>query len=145
MIIKAIKQLFETQTSLLQKKAGTYTDEVVCSVDDDVVDCEKVQEPYIDVAAPTYLQSDEWFGTPVITEKGMDVVQQEAQIKQQQEEQKEELIASGILIEDEDIHQRMYELATKNWNTVAETQGGSENFHEGPGGWNSGNGMGQFQ
>ena len=136
MIIKAIKQLFETQTSLLQKKAGTYTDEVVCSVDD-VVDCEKFKEPYIGVAAPTYLQSDEWFGEPVITEKGMDVVQQE--------EQKEELIASGILIEDEDIHQRMYELATKNWNTVAETQGGSENFHEGPGGWNSGNGMGQFQ
>jgi|DEB0MinimDraft_6_1074348.scaffolds.fasta_scaffold10054_3 hypothetical protein len=145
MIIKAIKQLFETQTSLLQKKAGTYTDEVVCSVDDDVVDCEKFKESYVGVPAPTYLQSDEWFGAPVITEKGMDVVQQEAQIKQQQEEQKEELIASGILIEDEDIHQRMYELATKNWNTVAETQGGSENFHEGPGGWNSGNGMGQFQ
>jgi hypothetical protein len=144
MIIKAIKQLFETQTSLLQKKAGTYTDEVVCSVDD-VVDCEKFKESYVGVPAPTYLQSDEWFGAPVITEKGMDVVQQEAQIKQQQEEQKEELIASGILIEDEDIHQRMYELATKNWNTVAETQGGSENFHEGPGGWNSGNGMGQFQ
>ena len=38
----------------------------------------------------------------------------------------------------------MYELASKNWNTVSETQGGSENFHEGPGGWTSGNGMRQF-
>ena len=47
-------------------------------------------------------------------------------------------------IVDENIHQKMYEIATKNWTTVGETQGGSENFHEGPGGWNSGNGMGQF-
>ena len=38
----------------------------------------------------------------------------------------------------------MYEIASKNWNTVAETQGGSENFQSGPGGWNSGTGMGQF-
>ena len=45
-----------------------------------------------------------------------------------------------------DIHQKLYDLATANWNTVAEAQaqyqgGGSENFHEGPGGWNSGNGF----
>ena len=30
--------------------------------------------------------------------------------------------------ESSNIHQEMYELATKNWTTVAETQGGSENF-----------------
>ncbi len=46
--------------------------------------------------------------------------------------------------ESDDIHQKMYEIASKNWSTVAETQGGSENFQSGPGGWNSGNGMGQF-
>ena len=39
----------------------------------------------------------------------------------------------------------MYEIATKNWNTVAETQGGSENFQEGPGGWKSGNGWNVLQ
>ena len=39
----------------------------------------------------------------------------------------------------------MYEKATKNWNTVKETQGGSENFQEGSGGWNSGTGMGQYR
>ena len=44
------------------------------------------------------------------------------------------------LVESEDIHQKMYDIATQNWNTVSESQGGSENFQEGPGGWNSGNG-----
>ena len=29
------------------------------------------------------------------------------------------------------MHQLMYEMATSNWNTVAETQGGSENFQGG--------------
>ena len=37
--------------------------------------------------------------------------------------------------ESPNIHQEMYELASKNWNTVKETQGGSENFQEGPGRW----------
>jgi hypothetical protein len=61
-------------------------------------------------------------------------------MKMQEEKRREE---AGE--EPENIHQLMYEMATKNWNTVAETLGGSENFQEGPGGWNSGNGMGQFQ
>ena len=47
--------------------------------------------------------------------------------------------------ESEDIHQKMYEMATANWNTVAESQGGSENFQEGPGGWCSGTGYNQFR
>ena len=33
--------------------------------------------------------------------------------------------------EPDDIHQKMYEIATKNWNTVSESQGASENFQEG--------------
>ena len=48
------------------------------------------------------------------------------------------------LVESEDIHQKMYDIATQNWNTVSESQGGSENFQEGPGGWNSGTGHNQF-
>ena len=43
------------------------------------------------------------------------------------------------------IHAKMYEIATQNWTTVEETQGGSENFQEGPGGWNSGTGLAQFK
>ena len=47
--------------------------------------------------------------------------------------------------ESDDIHQKMYEIATQNWNTVSESQGGSENFQEGPGGWQSGNGWNAFK
>ena len=43
------------------------------------------------------------------------------------------------------INQKMYEIATKSWSTWQENVGGSENFQSGPGGWNSGNGMGQFK
>ena len=97
------------------------------------------------IPAPSYLPEDPWFGAPTLSEKNMDVVQKESEIKQQHEEQKKELVAAGIIVEDENIHQKMYEMATKNWTTVAETQGGSENFQEGPGGWNSGTGINQFR
>ena len=117
----------ETQTSLLKKKAMFYTS----------------AEPSPGTPAPAYLSEDPWFGTPTLSEKSVDVVQKESKIKQQHEEEKKELVAAGIIVEDENIHQKMYEMATKNWNTVAETQyqGGSENFQEGPGGWNSGAGF----
>ena len=41
----------------------------------------------------------------------------------------------------------MYEIATKSQNTTLDLNppGGSENFHEGPGGWNSGNGWNVFK
>ena len=60
-------------------------------------------------------------------------MEQETFIKQQQHQETHS-------VESEDIHQKMYDIATQNWNTVSESQGGSENFQEGPGGWNSGNG-----
>ena len=48
--------------------------------------------------------------------------------------------------EPENIHQMMYERASKYWGTwKEELPGGSENFQSGPGDWNSGNGMGQFK
>lgn len=121
-----VERAVETQTSLLQKKA---------------IHHQKVQQPSPGIPAPPYLSEDPWFDAPTLSEKNKDVVQKESEIKQQHEEQKKELVAAGIIIEDENIHQKMYEMATKNWNTVAETQGGSENFQEGPGGWNSGNGF----
>ena len=62
-------------------------------------------------------------------------MEQETEMKLQEQKRREE---AGE--ESEDIHQKMYEIATKKLNTVAETQGGSENFQEGPGGWKSGNG-----
>ena len=52
----------------------------------------------------------------------------------------EEMQSTEVTCESADIHAKMYEIATNNWTTVSETQGGSENFQEGPGGWNSGAG-----
>ena len=85
---------------------------------------------------------------PIITEKGMDVIQQETYIKQQEEEHKEQLVASGCVVEEENIHQKMYEIATESQKTTVhlDPPGGSENFHGGPNGygWMSGTGMNQF-
>ena len=137
---KEPKQEVETQTTILQKKAGTY--EVECAVDEEVVDCDEMDSPpYIGVPAPAYLEDDPWFGmAPTPTEKQMDYMVEEAEIKMVEEQQRSEETC-----ESHDIHAKMYEIATKNWTTVAETQGGSENFQEGPGGWNSGTGINQFQ
>ena len=139
--IKAIKEIFIPLDEF--KK-----DDVICEIDDQTVNCEgeaftqdalNYYAPYVGVPAPAYLSEDPWFGSPVYSEKQKDYMEMETEIKIREEQRREE-----SSVESEDIHQKMYEIATKSWNTVAETQGGSENFHEGPGGWNSGNGMGQF-
>tara|TARA_A100001234_G_scaffold199317_1_gene190604 strand:+ start:591 stop:1016 length:426 start_codon:yes stop_codon:yes gene_type:complete len=94
--------------------------------------------PYTGVPAPAYLEDDPWFGpAPIKSEKQLDYMEQETLVKQQQHQETHS-------VEPENIHEMMYKIASKNWNTVSETQGGSENFQEGPGGWNSGTGMGQF-
>ena len=98
-------------------------------------------EPYIGVPAPAYLQEDSWFGSvPEYTEKQRDYMEMEFEMKQQEEEKRKEETK-----EPEDIHEIMYQMSQGDWNTVKESQGGSEHFHEGPGGWNSGTGMGQFR
>lgn len=140
MIIKTIRQFVETQTTILQKKTGTY--KVECTVDDEVVPCDTFTDPYISVPAPIILENDPWFGEPVHTEKALYKKREIDHNKKVERQVKKE---SNPSVESENIHQEMYELATKNWTTVKETQGGSENFQEGPGGWQSGTGYGQFR
>jgi len=121
-------ELVETQTTLLQKKAGTY---------------KEPKSEYVGVPAPVETPADSWF-----TDASVQSIKTEKQItheemleeaaRREEENRKEEK-------ESKNIHQQMYEIATKSWNTVAETQGGSENFQEGPGGWCSGNGYNQFR
>jgi len=136
--IKTVKEKFETRTSLLEKK------NIHCSIDDEEVDCDEMNVPlYIGVPAPMYLEDDPWFGSaPMKTEKQIDYMKQESEMKRQERE--EQFSVTG---ESADIHQKMYEIATKNQNTTLNLDpiGGSENFHEGPCGWNSGTGMGQFK
>jgi len=105
------------------------------AINEEVVDCGEMDSPpYIGVPAPAYLEDDPWFGpAPLPTENQTDYMERETKIKQEEQESKSEETC-----ESEDIHAKMYEIATQNWTTVEKTQGGSENFQEGPGGWKSG-------
>ena len=93
------------------------------------------------VPAPVVTPTDNWFSEPVKTEK---VIAYEKHVAQKIEEQKF-IEAAQPKKEAQDIHQQMYARASKYWATWQENVGGSENFQSGPGGWNSGTGMGQFQ
>jgi hypothetical protein len=116
-ILESTKQKVETQTTLLQKKA----------------------EPFTGVPAPVYLKDDEWFGpAPEYTEKQKDYMVQETEFKRQEFEK-------SFSVEPEDIHQKMYEIATSTQSTTLHLNppGGSENFQED--GWQSGTGFGQYR
>ena len=130
---------------------------VECAVDDEVVDCEEMDDcmppwghsdleylaknppAYTGIPAPPYLEIDPWFSPPVLSEKQM--TYKEAHDKAVEEQQ---ILDESETKESADIHQKLYEASSKNWTTVLESQGGSENFQEGPGGWMSGTGYGQF-
>lgn len=112
-------------------------EDIECAIDEQVVPCEELQEPeppYTGYPAPAYLVDDPWFGpAPTLTEKQMDYMQIETEVKMQEEKEREE---SGS--EPENIHQLMYEMATKNAPTTIQLnpiggsemfQGGSENVH----------------
>ena len=127
------------------------------TVNDEVVDCEEMDDcmppwghsdleylaknppAYTGIPAPAYLEIDPWFSPPVLSEKQM--TYKEAHDKAVEEQQ---ILDESETKESADIHQKLYEAASKNWTTVLESQGGSENFQEGPGGWMSGTGYGQF-
>ena len=102
----------------------------------------KPREQYIGVVAPVVTPFDSWFSKPVKTEKVIAHEEKVAEVVKQKEAEQPKSK------EPENIHQQMYERASKYWGTWKEeiqSPGGSENFQSGPGGWNSGNGMGQFK
>ena len=109
-------------------------EKVECAIDEDIVECSEMDAPaYTGVPAPVYLKDDEWFGpASEYTEKQKDYMVQETEIKRQEFEK-------SFSEEPEDIHQVMYEMATKSGATTLQLdpiggsenfQGGSENFHE---------------
>ena len=108
-------------------------DEVACTVDP--------KEPYIGVPAPLVPPYDPWFANPIKSEK---TIVKETEMKVQEAIEKAALPPTN---EPDNIHDMMYNKATKNQNTTVQLNppGGSENFHEGPGGWTSGNGQNQFR
>ena len=120
-----------------------YQEKVECAIDEDVVKCSEMDTPpYTGVPAPAVLPSDSWFQDPPRTENQMDYMERETEVKKQEQENRQYWTN-----ESEDIHQEMYDLATKNGKTTTQLNpvGGSETFQEGPGGWKSGTGYSQFR
>ena len=106
-------------------------------IDDEPKKVEPQKPSYTGVVAPVVTPTDNWFSEPVKTEK---VIAYEKHVAQKIEEQKF-IEAAQPKKEPENIHQAMYEKAIQSWGSWQETLGGSENFQEGPGGWNSGAGF----
>ena len=144
-LLKKIKSIITPPEIIDERK-------IECAIDDESVPCETFSEPYVGVPSPEVLQSDPWFGDPTKSERQLAYEKECAELNDDlqdgwwlRDSLDDSLWDKNGSRESSNIHQEMYELSTKNWTTVAETQGGSENFQEGPGGWNSGTGMAQFK
>ena len=109
--------------------------DIECAIDEDKIDCEHLDDDqdkaYVGVPAPILNPVDEWFsssyGCPsAVTEKQKDYMEQETLIKQQQYQETHS-------VEPANIHQVMYEMATKSGATTVQLDpiGGSENFQGG--------------
>ena len=121
-VIKTIKKVFIPRSEFIEEKPKKV---------------EKPQPSYIGVAAPVTIPTDSWFSAPVKTEK---VIAYEKHVAAEIEKQKI-IEAAQPKKEPENIHQKMYEKAIQSWGSWQETLGGSENFQQGPGGWDSGAGF----
>lgn len=131
-----IKKIKETLSQVFFSKDSTklpFWDEsdIECAIDENIVDCAEMdEEPYTGVPAPVVLTEDPWFGPAVVSDANKDYMEHEYEAFKQD--------ALNYYNQDtkepENIHQVMYEMATQNWTTVVETQGGSENV------WQSGTG-----
>ena len=128
-VAKFIRKVFIPRSEFLD-------DEVERSIDNEKVDCKELEPPYLGVPAPVMMPIDEWF-----TDSNIEPVKTEKQITH------EEMLEEAARREEEndqskepkDIHQKMYEMATRSGSTTLQLnpiggsenfQGGSENFHE---------------
>ena len=130
-----INTLTDTLKGILGLNKEIKEKDIECAIDEDVVDCtEMEEEPYVGVPAPILNPLDEWFASPygapaAITEK------------QKEYEHINDDFQDGwwLLPEYQDtkespnIHQEMYDLATKSGKTTTQLDpiGGSENFQGG--------------
>ena len=134
-----IRTIKDTLGQVFHSPEASGTWGVECAIDEEVVECDEMDNPpYVGVPAPAYLKDDPWFGpAPFRSKKQLDYIEQETEIKKQESENRQYWTN-----ESEDIHQEIYELATKSGKTTTQLNpvGGSETFQEGPGGWMSGTG-----
>ena len=136
--------MIKTLTDALKDILGPKSDKIECAIDESIIDCDKLEAPiqecgpghftqgygsFVGVPAPRVLKEDEWFGPAPVSDANMDYMEREYEAFKQDalnyydQETKEP----------EDIHQVMYDLATKSGKTTTQLDpiGGSENF---PGG-----------
>ena len=89
---------------------------------------------YTGIPAPKYLKDDPWFGKAPLSDENSKYIEKEKEIKNQEE-------LSSPKREPGNIHQKLYEIATKNKSTTLHLhppsiggsenfQGGSENYHD---------------
>lgn len=140
-IKKTIKKLVESKT--LEDKILDST--VVKDKETQTTLLEKKNAHYTGVPAPVILPPDSWFDNPVYSQKSLDYMEQETKIKMQEEQKIEERKKSGEVIESNNIHQLMYQMATQSLGSWQEYIGGSENFNSDSNQWSSGTGLGQFK
>ena len=118
---------------ILSKLFSQKPKDIECAIDEDKVDCEHLDDDqdkaYVGVPAPILNPVDEWFAAPygcpsAVTEKQKDYMEQETEVKQQEQTSS---------VEPENIHQVMYEMATRSGATTVQLDpiGGSENFQGG--------------
>ena len=133
MIKQIINKLFSQKIS---------EEDIECAIDENTIECNHLdddqEKAYVGVPAPILNPIDEWFASPygcppAITEKQEDYMAQEAEIKKQEAENRQYWTK-----ESPNIHQEMYDLATKSGATTIQLdpiggcenfQGGSENVH----------------
>ena len=136
--------MIKTLTDALKDILGSKSDKIECAIDESIVDCDKLEAPiqecgpghftqgygsFVGVPAPRVLKEDEWFGPAPVSDANMDYMEREYQAFKQDamnyygQETKEP----------ENIHEVMYEMATKNVATTLQLDpiGGSENFQGG--------------
>mgnify|MGYP001444249984 FL=1 len=133
MNIKSLKESIQ----IFSRKAATAVNwppvekDIECAIDDDVVECSEMDSPpYTGIPAPILTPVDDWFSGPYgcPTEKQQDYMVQEAEIKKQEAENRQYWTKESA-----NIHQEMYDLATKSGATTVQLDpiGGSENFQGG--------------
>ena len=129
-----INTIKETIKGILGIEKKIDKEDIECAIDEDVVECDGLDyedQYYTGVPAPVLNPIDEWFSSPygvgpAVTEKQKDYMEQEIEIKRQEREE-------NFSVEPENIHQVMYEMATKSGATTVQLDpiGGSENFQGG--------------
>ena len=128
MIKQIINKLFSQKIS---------EEDIECAIDENTIECNHLdddqEKAYVGVPAPILNPIDEWFASPygcppAITEKQQDYMAQEAEIKKQEAENRQYWTKESA-----NIHQEMYDLATKSGATTVQLDpiGGSENFQGG--------------